>query len=72
MRRDVTRMREGDRDLLVFAQRYNTPQGITVDTSWVDAATLAPVRYFADVYGEIQTFTFNGNTGSGWCRRHRL
>ena len=50
---------------LVFAQTYRTPEGTTVDTSWVHAKTLAPTRYFADVYGEIQRFAFAGKTGSG-------
>jgi hypothetical protein len=63
--RTVTRARDGERDVLVFAQFYRTEQGNTVDTSWVDARTLAPVRYFADVYGEIQKFTFDGKTGQG-------
>jgi hypothetical protein len=65
MVRSVERSRLDGRDVLVFAQRYHTPQGITVDTSWVDARTLAPLRYFAEVYGEIQVFTFDGRTGSG-------
>jgi hypothetical protein len=65
MVRVVERALVDGRDVLVFAQRYHTPQGTTVDTSWVDAGTLAPVRYFADVYGEIQAFTFNGRSGSG-------
>jgi hypothetical protein len=49
MVRVVERALVDGRDVLVFAQRYHTPQGTTVDTSWVDAGTLAPVRYFADV-----------------------
>ncbi len=53
------------RDELVFAQTYRTAEGITVDTSWVNAKTLAPVRYFADVYGETQRFTFAGKEASG-------
>jgi hypothetical protein len=65
MVRSVERSRLDGRDVLVFAQRYNTPLGITVDTSWVDARTLAPIRYFAEVYGEIQVFTFDGRTGAG-------
>jgi hypothetical protein len=65
MVREVERAQVDGRDVLVFAQRYHTPQGITVDTSWVDARTLAPVRYIADVYGEIQAFTFDGRSGSG-------
>jgi hypothetical protein len=65
MIRSVDRASLDGRDVLVFAQRYRTPQGVTVDTSWVDARTLAPIRYFADVYGEIQVFTFDGSTGTG-------
>lgn len=65
MVRTIERSRLDGRDVLVFAQRYLTPQGITVDTSWVDARTLAPVRYFADVYGEIQRFSFDGRSGTG-------
>ncbi|MEX2281301.1 MAG: hypothetical protein WEE89_02310 [Gemmatimonadota bacterium] len=52
-------------DEFVFAQTYRTPEGTTVDTSWVNAKTLAPARYFADVFGEIQRFTFTGKEGTG-------
>lgn len=65
MVRSVSRVRDGGREMLVFAQRYFTEQGVTVDTSWLDAQTLAPQRYFADVHGEIQQFHFDGTTIEG-------
>jgi hypothetical protein len=63
--RTLQRARSEGRDMFVFAQTYLTERGTTVDTSWVDAATLAPVRYFADVYGELQRFTFDEKGGTG-------
>jgi hypothetical protein len=63
--RTVQRTAAEGRELLVFAQQYFTERGVTVDTSWLDARTLAPVRYIADVYGEIQQFSFDGKSGVG-------
>jgi hypothetical protein len=63
--RTIRRVRTDGRDQFVLAQLYRTETGNTVDTSWVDAQTLAPVRYFADVYGEIQTMRINGRTATG-------
>jgi hypothetical protein len=53
------------RDTIVFAQTYRTNEGTTVDTSWVDARSLAPRRYFAEVYGEVQQFRFEGMEANG-------
>ena len=63
--RTVNRGRDEGRDVLVFAQLYRTQNGNTTDTSWVDATTLAPLRYVADVYGELQAFRFDGGTATG-------
>jgi hypothetical protein len=65
MIRTISRQRADGREVFVFAQLYRTERGNTVDTSWVDTQTLAPVRYFADVYGEIQAFRFDGKDGTG-------
>lgn len=63
--RVVERVTENGRTMLRQSQTYDTPDGITVDTTWVDANTLAPVRYFAEVYGDIQKFTFDGKAARG-------
>ena len=58
--RVVGRVTDNGRNTLRQSQTYQTPDGITVDTTWIDAATLAPIRYYADIYGEKQTFAFDG------------
>ena len=58
--REVHKVNVGGRAMLRQSQTYATPDGTTVDTTWIDAATLAPVRYYADIYGEIQRFEFDG------------
>ena len=63
--RTVARVREGSQDLIRQAQVYTTPNGLTVDTSWIDAKTLAPVRYFADILTEKQQFQYKGSSFEG-------
>jgi hypothetical protein len=63
--RTVARVRDGARSLIRQAQVYNTFNGITVDTSWIDAATLEPVRYYADILTEKQEFRYQGSSFEG-------
>jgi hypothetical protein len=63
--RSITRAQVIDGPQFVFAQTYRTPQGMTHDTSWVDAGTLAPIQYAADVYGSIQRVQFSGREARG-------
>ncbi len=63
--RQVERVTDRSRNTLRQAQTYLTPDGVTVDTTWIDATTLAPIRYYADIYGERQTFAFDGMTVKG-------
>jgi hypothetical protein len=63
--RTVKRVREGNQNLIRQAQVYDTPNGVTVDTSWIDALTLAPVRYYADILSEKQEFRYKGSSFEG-------
>jgi hypothetical protein len=63
--RTVARIQDGARTVIRQAQVYNTPNGITVDTSWIDANTLEPVRYYADILTEKQEFRYKGSSLEG-------
>jgi hypothetical protein len=63
--RTIARSPASSGDEIVFTQRYATPRGATTDVTWLDAATLAPHRYEAEVYGETQTLRFEPTRVTG-------
>lgn len=50
---------------ITFTQRYETPAGITTDTTVLDAASLAPLRYTAELGGETHRLAFTGDRVTG-------
>ncbi|HEX5004908.1 MAG TPA: hypothetical protein VFV65_06300 [Gemmatimonadales bacterium] len=65
LRRTWAPSREGGAQVCVLEQHYSRSGSSDLDSSIVNAGTLAPVRYWAQVDQEIQRFRFSADSATG-------
>lgn len=65
LRRSWAPAREGGAAVCVLEQHYTRSGSSDLDSSIVDAGTLVPVRYWAQVGQELQRFRFSGDSAIG-------
>lgn len=66
--RTVTRGIENGREILKVVQRSKSPEGSSVDTSVVDAETLAPLSYVSHRDHHMERFAWEGGVLQGFVR----
>jgi len=61
----VSRSRQGGRDAWLFVQWSQTPAGASLDSTWVDAGTWAPLRHVSTFPGGGVNVTYAGGRVTG-------